>query len=143
MQVKIQRLSNDVPVPAKATELSAGFDLTSTIDYILAPGEWKLFPTGLKVAIEPGYEMQIRPRSGIAFKKGVTVLNSPGTIDADYRGEVGVILINHGLLEAFSVQKGDRIAQAVFAPIPVVDLIEVNSLDWTARGEGGFGHTGK
>jgi dUTP pyrophosphatase len=141
MQVKIQRLSKSVPVPAKATKDAAGFDLSSSIDVVIAPNTWTLVPTGLKVAIDPGYEMQIRSRSGLAYKKGVVVLNSPGTIDADYRGEVGVILFNNGEND-FVIARGDRIAQAVIAMVPEVNFVEVDSLDETDRGEGGFGSTG-
>jgi dUTP pyrophosphatase len=141
MQVKIQVLSNDVQIPSKATELSAGFDLRSTVNVTIPPSGKALIPTGLKMAIEPGYEMQVRPRSGLALKNGISVLNSPGTIDADYRGEVGVILINHGT-EDFVVNKNDRIAQAVFAAVPQVNIELVDSLDETQRGSGGFGHSG-
>ncbi len=109
---------------------------------ILAPGERKLIPTGLKIALEPGYEAQVRPRSGLALKHGVTCLNSPGTIDSDYRGEVGVILINHGQL-AFEINRGERIAQMVIAPYTQAVMAEVEALDETARGAGGFGSTGK
>lgn len=141
MLVKIQKLAEDVPMPAKATEFSAGFDLTSTQDVLLHAGERAVIPTGLKMAIEPGFECQVRPRSGLAAKFGITVLNTPGTIDADYRGEVCVILANTSNID-FVVNKGMRIAQAVFAPVPHVELIQVDSLDATARGEGGFGHSG-
>ena len=106
------------------------------------PGERKLIPTGLRIALPQGYEAQVRPRSGLALKHGVTVLNSPGTIDADYRGEVGVILINLGQ-DPFEIKHGDRIAQMVVAPYARVSWNPVDSLDETQRGEGGFGHTGK
>lgn len=114
--------------------------LESSIE--LAPGERKLIPTGLQMAIPVGLEAQIRPRSGLAIKHGITMLNSPGTIDADYRGEVKVIAINHGS-ETFVINHGDRIAQVVIAPVVQVDSIEVKELDDTVRGEGGFGSTGK
>ncbi|WP_313101942.1 dUTP diphosphatase, partial [Brevundimonas sp.] len=125
---------------------SAGMDLRAALPefepVILAPGERKLIPTGLKIALEPGYEAQVRPRSGLALKHGVTCLNSPGTIDSDYRGEVGVILINHGQL-AFEINRGERIAQMVIAPYTQAVMAEVEALDETARGAGGFGSTGK
>lgn len=120
-------------------------DLCASLDggtVTINPGERKLIPTGLRIALPQGYEAQVRPRSGLALKHGVTVLNSPGTIDADYRGEVGVILINLGQ-EPFEIKHGDRIAQMVVAPYARVSWNSVDSLDETQRGEGGFGHTGK
>ncbi|MCL5677041.1 MAG: dUTP diphosphatase, partial [Firmicutes bacterium] len=107
----------------------------------LAPGERALVPTGIRIAIPTGYEAQVRPRSGLALRWGVTLLNSPGTIDADYRGEVQVILVNLGK-EPFTLHRGDRVAQLVFAPVARAELAEVTELDETERGEGGFGHTG-
>ncbi len=132
-----------LPLPEPATPHSAGVDLRAAIEetVVIKPGDRALIPAGIKVAVPPGFEWQIRPRSGLALKHGVTVLNSPGTIDSDYRGPVGVILINHGT-EDFSVTRGDRIAQAVLARVEPVVLESVNSLDETERGEGGFGHTG-
>jgi len=108
----------------------------------LSPGDFTLVPTGLRVAIPAGYEGQVRPRSGLAARHGVTLLNSPGTIDADYRGEVCVVLINHGR-EPFTVQRGDRIAQLLITPVAHAQVVIVEKLDETARGEGGFGHTGR
>lgn len=130
-------------LPTYATEHSAGMDLTAALEEAveIGPGERMLIPTGLSIAIPDGYEAQIRPRSGLALKHGVTVLNSPGTIDADYRGEIGVLLINHGS-EPFTVERGMRIAQMVVERHSVVTWEVVESLDDTARGDGGFGSTG-
>ena len=132
------------PLPAYQTMASAGMDLTANIDqeYLLQPMERKLIPTGIFIELPAGYEAQVRPRSGLALKKGITVLNSPGTIDADYRGEVGVILINLSQ-ETFVIQDGDRIAQLVIAKYEKADWINVNELGVSERGEGGFGSTGK
>ncbi len=131
------------PLPQYQTEDSAGLDLHADIDapLHLEPGERVLVPTGLAIAIPPGFEGQVRPRSGLARRHGLTLLNSPGTIDADYRGEVQVLLINLGN-EAVKIGYGDRIAQLVIAPVARATLVEVANLDETARGEGGFGHTG-
>ena len=131
------------PLPAYATPQSAGMDLRANIDepITLKPMERKLIPTGLHIALPAGYEAQVRPRSGLALKKGVTVLNSPGTIDADYRGEIGVLLINLSQ-EDFIVNDGERVAQMVIAKHEQGDFIEVETLDETERGEGGYGHTG-
>ena len=134
-----------LPLPAYQTDASAGLDLVAAFDvdapHSLAPGDRVLVPTGLAIALPPGTEAQIRPRSGLALKHGVTVLNSPGTIDADYRGEIGVILINHGH-EPFVIHRGDRIAQMVIAPVSHAQFVPVDDLDETARGRGGFGSTG-
>ena len=146
--LRVERLphAEGLALPAYETSGSAGMDLRAALPeaepVILAPGERKLIPTGLKIALEPGYEAQVRPRSGLALKHGVTCLNSPGTIDSDYRGEVGVILINHGQL-AFEIQRGERIAQMVIAPYAQAVMAEVEALDETARGAGGFGSTGR
>jgi dUTP pyrophosphatase len=131
------------PLPAYATEQRAGMDLRANINepIVLKPMERRLIPTGLHIALPAGYEAQVRPRSGLALKKGITVLNSPGTIDADYRGEVGVLLINLSN-EDFVVNDGERIAQMVIARHEKADFIEVEVLDETERGEGGYGHTG-
>lgn len=131
-------------LPAYATELSAGMDLRANIDEVitLRPLERRLIPTGLFIALPPGYEAQVRPRSGLALKKGIGVLNAPGTIDADYRGEIGVILVNLSN-EDFVINDGDRIAQMVVARHETVQWCPVEQLDATERGEGGFGHTGK
>ena len=133
----------DLPLPSYQTEGAAGLDLMAALDedIILAPGTFKAIPTGLSMAIPQGYEAQIRPRSGLAFKQGVTVLNSPGTIDSDYRGEVKIALINHGS-EPVTISHGMRIAQMVIAPVARATLTQTDSLDDTKRGAGGFGSTG-
>ena len=146
--VRVERLphAEGLALPAYETTGSAGMDLRAAVaefePVILAPGERRLIPTGLKIALEPGYEAQVRPRSGLALKHGVTCLNSPGTIDSDYRGEVGVILINHGELP-FEIKRGDRIAQMVIARYEQARMVEVEAVDETARGGGGFGSTGR
>lgn len=144
--VAVQRLPHaaDLPLPAYATAQSAGLDLLAAIDapLALAPGERRLIPTGLKIALPAGYEAQIRPRSGLALKHGITLLNSPGTIDADYRGEIGIILVNLGQ-QSFTIQRGERIAQMVVAPVSrLVWREQVEDLANTERGAGGFGSTG-
>jgi len=142
MKLKIKKLNPEAIILAYQTKEAAGFDLHSIENVILKPGERKLIGTGLAFEIEFGYEVQIRPRSGLAYKHGITVLNSPGTIDSDYRGEIKVLLINHSD-EEFEIKKGDRIAQAVVAPVIQAEIIEVEELSSTERGEGGFGSTGK
>ncbi|MBQ9720180.1 MAG: dUTP diphosphatase [Alloprevotella sp.] len=143
MEVKIKNCSHHA-LPQYETPLSAGMDLRANLDapLTLAPLERKLIPTGLFIALPPGYEAQVRPRSGLALKKGIGVLNSPGTIDADYRGEIGVILVNLSR-EDFTVNDGDRIAQMVVACHERVCWEVTDELDETERGAGGFGHTGK
>lgn len=143
MEMKIVNGSHH-PLPAYATPQSAGMDLRANLSapVTLQPLERRLIPTGLRIALPAGYEAQVRPRSGLALKHGLTVLNTPGTIDADYRGEIGVILINLGA-EPFVVNDGERIAQLVVARHEQPVLVEVSELDATERGEGGFGHTGK
>lgn len=130
-------------LPSYETDQSAGMDLSAALEeaFELAPGERALIPTGLSIALPKGYEAQVRPRSGLAVKNGVTVLNTPGTIDADYRGEIKVILINHGQ-EPFTIERGMRIAQMVIAKHEQIEWEVVESLDETERGEGGFGSTG-
>lgn len=144
--VEMKRLPHgaDLPLPHYQTADAAGMDLYAAVDapLHLAPGDSAMVPTGLAMALPSGYEAQVRPRSGLAAKHGVTVLNTPGTIDADYRGEVKVILINHGS-KAFEITRGERIAQMLFAPVTRATLSEVNDLSETERGEGGFGSTGK
>lgn len=146
--VRVERLphAEGLALPAYETTGSAGMDLRAALPefepVVLAPGERRLVPTGLKIALEPGYEAQVRPRSGLALKHGVTCLNSPGTIDSDYRGEVGVILINHGQIP-FEIQRGERIAQLVIASYAQAVMVEVGALDETTRGAGGFGSTGR
>lgn len=141
--LKILDHGQDLALPVYATKDSAGADLLAAVseDKTIAPGERALIPTGLSMALPEGYEAQVRPRSGLALKNGITVLNTPGTIDADYRGEVGVILMNHGK-EAFTVTRGMRIAQIVIAPVTRASWNVVESLEESARGEGGFGSTG-
>ncbi len=147
MNVRIMRLAHarDLPLPAYQTAQAAGFDLTAAVPahapITLMPGAHVLVPTGLSIALPEGFEAQVRPRSGLAAKHGVTVLNSPGTIDADYRGEIQVILINHGV-ESVEIARGMRIAQIVVATVARASFIEVDSLDETPRGIGGFGSTG-
>lgn len=143
MKVQIINKSKH-PTPSYATIQSAGMDLRANLDepINLKPLERRLIPTGLSIALPDGFEAQVRPRSGLAFKKGITVLNSPGTIDADYRGDIGVILINLSQ-EDFVVEDGERIAQLVVATYTQVEWVEVSELDETTRGEGGFGSTGK
>lgn len=135
--------AKDLPLPKYMSDSAAGMDIVAAVteDIILKPGDIKLIPTGLRIALPEGYEAQIRPRSGLALKHGITLLNTPGTIDADYRGEIGIIVINAGH-EDFAVSRGLRIAQMVINRYERANLIEVQSLDETARGEGGFGHTG-
>lgn len=144
--VAVRRLPHgeDLPLPHYATPDSAGLDLLAAVESPLTipPGEWVLVPTGLAIALPPGYEAQVRPRSGLALKHGVTVLNAPGTIDADYRGEVGVILVNHGR-GPFTVERGQRIAQMVVARHERAVWTETDTLDASARGTGGFGSTGR
>ncbi|WGM46092.1 Deoxyuridine 5'-triphosphate nucleotidohydrolase [Brevundimonas sp. NIBR10] len=146
--LRIQRLphAEGLALPAYETSGSAGMDLRAAVPddapVTLEPGSRALVPTGLKMALEPGWEAQVRPRSGLALKHGITCLNSPGTIDSDYRGEVGVILINHGS-EPFVIRRGERIAQMVIAAHAQAVVEEVETLDETARGTGGFGSTGR
>jgi len=145
LKAKIKRLPHgqDLPLPQYQTIHSAGMDLYAAVkeDLIIAPGDWKLVPTGLTMALPEGYEAQVRPRSGLALKQGVSVLNSPGTVDADYRGEVGVILMNHSKKDLV-VKRGDRIAQMIINKIEQIVFEEVAELPSTDRGAGGFGHTG-
>ena len=137
----IEKLDKSVELPKYAHPGDAGMDVCSNENLIIKANEWKLVHTGIKVAVPEGFEMQVRPRSGLALKKGITVLNTPGTIDSGYRGEVGVILMNHSK-EDFPVKKGDRIAQLVIAPVISVRIIEGEVDKVTERGEGGFGSTG-
>ncbi len=142
-EVQFKKIRPDAVLPAYMTELAAGLDICAlpTETLSLAPGERALVPTGLSVAIEPGYEIQLRPRSGLALHHGITLLNTPGTIDADYRGEIGIIVINHGQ-ESFQISAGDRIAQLVVSPVVQCRITQVEELSQTRRGAGGFGHTG-
>jgi dUTP pyrophosphatase len=147
IKVKVQRLAHaqDLPIPAYQTEDAAGMDLLAALpaneSHTLAPGGYAVIPTGLTLELPHGTEAQVRPRSGLAAKFGVTILNSPGTIDADYRGEVGVILINHGK-DPYVIRRGDRIAQMVIGRVAQARIVESKSLSATKRGAGGFGSTG-
>jgi len=146
IEIPLQRLAHgqDLPLPAYATEAAAGVDLLAAVSepVELVPGARRRLPTGISIALPPGFEAQVRPRSGLALKHGVTLLNSPGTIDADYRGEIGVILINLG--EApFRLQRGDRIAQLILAPVARLAWREAGDLPQSLRGAGGFGSTGQ
>ena len=140
-KILIKRLSKKVPLPKYETRGSSGMDLASNIETSINPGKTTIIPTGLALSIPEGFEVQIRPRSGLAAKHKISVLNTPGTIDADYRGEIKVILINLGH-ELFKVEKGQRIAQMVLCPIVQAQLEEVEELNETKRGKGGFGSTG-
>jgi dUTP pyrophosphatase len=143
IKVEVKRLPHGagLPLPAYATTGAAGMDVVSAEDVTIAPGARHAVATGLALAIPEGYEIQVRPRSGLALKHGITVPNTPGTIDSDYRGELKVILINHGD-EPFAIARGDRVAQLVLAPVVQAAWSEVAELDATERGEGGFGSTG-
>lgn len=146
MIVQIKRLphSEGLELPGYETIAAAGMDIRAAVEnvVVIKAGERMLIPTGLSIALPVGYEAQIRPRSGLAIKKGITMLNSPGTIDADYRGEVKLIVINHGK-EDVEINRGDRVAQMVIAPVVQAQIVEVNELSETSRGSGGFGSTGK
>jgi dUTP pyrophosphatase len=146
LQIKRLPHSEGLPLPAYETAQAAGMDLRAAVPegepLILAPMQRAMVPTGLTMALPDGYEAQVRPRSGLAAKNGITCLNTPGTIDSDYRGEVKVILINLGA-EPFVIKRGERIAQMVIAPVTRASLVEVNTLDETKRGAGGFGSTGR
>ncbi|MFP4562078.1 MAG: dUTP diphosphatase [Spirochaetia bacterium] len=143
MKIHIHAVSGEL-IPEYGSAYSAGADLKAAVEETvrLAPGERKLIPTGVRMELPEGFEAQVRPRSGLALKHGVTVLNAPGTVDSDYRGEIGVILINHGET-FFEIERGDRIAQLVISPVTTVDFVPILELNETARGAGGFGSTGR
>jgi dUTP pyrophosphatase len=143
VQIKQHLGNEDLPLPTQMSTGAAGFDLFAAIteNIMLQPGERQLIPTGISLALPENTEAQVRPRSGLALKKGITCLNSPGTIDSDYRGQIGVILINHGQ-ETFEIRRGDRIAQLVIQYVPSVEWEAVDDLPTSERGQGGFGHTG-
>ena len=145
LRVPLKRLPNGVglPLPARMTGHAAGFDLPAAVGdpVVIGPGEVARIPLGFAMAVPAGYEAQVRPRSGLASRFGITLVNSPGTVDADYRGEVSVPLINLGR-EPFAVERGMRVAQMLILPVPAVELVEAAELDATPRGESGFGHTG-
>ena len=144
IKIYIQRLpgNEDIPLPQYMTTHSAGMDICAAVaeEEIISPGQRKKIPTGIAVALPEGYEAQIRPRSGLALNEGITLLNSPGTIDADYRGEIALIVINHGE-EPFIIERGMRLAQMVVQKFSQVDWVETTELNKTSRGSGGFGHT--
>jgi dUTP pyrophosphatase len=148
VRVEVRRLPHgeDLPLPAYQSTGAAGLDLLAAVPeqtpLILSPGKSAIVPTGLTIALPSGYEAQIRPRSGLAARHGVTVLNAPGTVDADYRGEVSVLLINHGDAP-FAIRRGERIAQMVIAPVAQAQLVAVDQLSTTDRGSGGYGSTGR
>jgi dUTP pyrophosphatase len=142
VQVLITRLDSSVPLPSYAKGGDAGADLTTTIDFTLAPGERQLVPTGIAIALPDGYVALVHPRSGLALKSGITLVNAPGTVDAGYRGEISCILINHDRSESISFKKGDRIAQLVIQKVERADFIELSELPGSGRGSGGFGSTG-
>ncbi|MGI6485213.1 MAG: dUTP diphosphatase [Thermoanaerobacterales bacterium] len=143
--IKVEKVegADDLPLPRYMTPLAAGMDLLANIEntIVLEPGKFKMIPCGIKIELPEGCEAQIRPRSGLAAKYGISILNSPGTVDADYRGEIRVLLINHGDKKV-CINRGDRIAQIVVARVTKVKLVEKSNLRETSRGEGGFGHTG-
>ncbi len=148
IKVPIKRLpgNNDLPLPDYHSDLAAGMDLHAAVPHDqpveINPGQIKLIPCGISIAVPPGYEAQVRPRSGLAMKHGITMINAPGTIDADYRGEVKVPLINLGQ-QPFTITRSMRIAQMLICPVPRTQWIEVDELEETTRGDGGFGHTGQ
>jgi dUTP pyrophosphatase len=143
--IKIKRLDEtaDLPLPSYESEGSSGMDLRASVTkpVLLNPGEIRLIPTGLAISVPHGYEAQIRPRSGLALKHGIGMVNSPGTIDSDYRGEIGIIVVNWGK-KPFTIRRGDRVAQMIITKVYKADVTEVGALESTERGEGGFGHSG-
>ena len=141
MQLQVKRLTDTATLPVRATENASCFDVCADLDGVIPPGERMLVKTGLAMAVPPGFEVQVRSRSGLALKQGVAVLNAPGTVDADYRGEVGVILMNHGR-EPFAFKRGDRVAQIGVYRVEMCAAVAVDLLESTVRGAGGFGHTG-
>lgn len=145
LKAQVKRLDHnqDLPLPSYMTEHSAGMDLYAAVDgqTVIKPNGWQLVPTGLAIALPEGYEAQVRPRSGLALKQGVSILNTPGTVDADYRGEVCVILMNHSNKDLV-IKRGDRIAQMIINKVEKIQFEEVKELSETVRGSGGFGHTG-
>ncbi len=144
IQVRQREDCRDLPLPAYMSEHAAGMDLFAAVnrEEVIRPGEWKRIPAGIFISLPEGFEAQIRPRSGLALEYGVSLVNSPGTVDADFRGEIGVILMNHGT-EPFPVRRGDRVAQMVVAPVCRVEWVAVECLPESERASGGFGHTGR
>ena len=143
VEVLITRLDPDLPLPRYAKGGDAGADIVSRIDFTISPGERALIPTGIAIALPDGYVALVHPRSGLAIKHGITMVNSPGTVDAGYRGELQIILINHDKSESVSFKRGDRIAQLVIQKVERADFIEVEELPGSGRGSGGFGSTGR
>lgn len=143
VKIKRDEENSDLPLPTKMSEGASGYDIFAAVkeNVVIKPAEIALIPTGFSLEIPAGYEAQIRPRSGLAIKHGISLVNTPGTIDADYRGEVKLIIINHGQ-DAFTIKRGDRVAQMVFVELPAIRLVEDDELKLTDRGAGGFGHTG-
>ncbi len=142
VEVLVQRLDPGLPMPAREHPGDAGLDLRSRIDVRLEPGGRSLVPTGIAIALPSGFAAFVHPRSGMALRHGVTVLNAPGTIDAGYRGEISIILVNHDRFEAFDIARGDRIAQLIVSPVVTAAMVEVSDLPGSHRGSGGFGSTG-
>jgi len=142
VEVLVQRLDPGLPMPAREHPGDAGLDLRSRLDVRLEPGGRSLVPTGIAIALPSGFAAFVHPRSGMALRHGVTVLNAPGTIDAGYRGEISVILVNHDRFEAFDIGRGDRIAQLIVSPVVTAAMVEVSDLPGSHRGSGGFGSTG-
>ena len=143
VEVLVQRIDPGLPLPAREHPGDAGLDLRSRIDLRIEPGGRSLVPTGIAIALPSGFAAFVHPRSGIALRHGVTILNAPGTIDAGYRGEISVILVNHDRADAFDIARGDRIAQLVIAPVAAASMVEVSELPGSHRGSGGFGSTGR
>jgi dUTP pyrophosphatase len=143
LKLQVKKLHPDARLPTRGSADAAGLDLYSIEDVIVGPGEVRVVDTGIAICLPSGHEGQVRPRSGLAAKHGIGIVNSPGTIDADYRGPVKVILINHASDATFGIRSGDRIAQLVVVPVPAVEPVEVQELDGTARGSGGFGSSGR
>jgi dUTP pyrophosphatase len=143
VQILIKRLDPDLALPSYAKAGDAGADLVSRIDFTIAPGQRMLVPTGISIAMPDGYVCLVHPRSGLAIKHGISLVNTPGTVDAGFRGELQVILINHDLTDSVSFSRGDRIAQLVFQKVSRAEFVEVSELPGSERAEGGFGSTGK
>ena len=144
VSVKIMKLADDLPLPAYHSDLAAGVDLHAAVEteVVLQPGERRLIPTGIAIALPQGYEAQVRPRSGLALKHGISMVNTPGTVDADFRGELSVILINHGH-EPFTIRRGERVAQMIINKVARAQFEVIDELSVTVRGSNGFGSTGK
>ena len=142
IQVLIERLDSDLPMPKYAKAGDAGFDIYARIDCVIEPGQRALVPSGISLALPPGYVALVHPRSGLALKNGITIVNTPGTVDAGYRGEIQIILLNTDLENSFEIKRGDRIAQIVIQEVTTADFVEVKTLPGSTRAAGGFGSTG-